>query len=191
MTLNGEAISIVCLDDLSTTVFVWGSSTWELTTACRCRTYIMFNQQDSLWSIVKTLSTLQLLFCLILTLVVIYILFSATVILLRLRSLGTIPNGNFVRQSLALLNHRSANLGQMIAAVFYLFGLMSFLQIQIAFWTPDNGRPPSLMVLEYFREYFRFAAVIFLVFLSIHLVQWFVFCRIRTAILRLDTQVPK
>ncbi len=88
----------------------------------------MFNQQESLGSIVENLSTLALLFCLILALVVLYTLFSATLIVMRLRSLRTIQNDNFLRKSLALLNHRSANLRQIIVAVFYLFGLTFFLQ---------------------------------------------------------------
>jgi hypothetical protein len=151
----------------------------------------MFNQQDSLWSVVKSLSTVQLLFCLILTLVVIYTLFSATLIVLRLRSLRTIQNDNSLRKAFALLNHRSANLRQIIVAVFYLFGLTFFLQIQNAFWTAENGRSIALMVLENFRADFRFATVIFLVFLLIHSVQWFVSSRIRTAVLRLDAQIPQ
>ena len=151
----------------------------------------MFNQQESLGSIAKNLSTLALLFCLILVLVVIYTLFSATLIVMRLRSLRTIQNDNFLRKSLVLLHHRSANLRQIIVAVFYLFGLTFFLQIQSAYWTPENGRPVGPMILENFRGYFRFGTVIFLVFLLLHLVQWFVSCRIRTAILRLDAQVPQ
>src|SRR6266480_371154 len=91
----------------------------------------MFNQQEALGSIVENLSTLALLFCLILALVVIYTLFSATLIVMRLRSLRTIQNDNFLRKPLALLNHRSANLRQIIVAVFYLFGLTFFLQIQM------------------------------------------------------------
>jgi len=151
----------------------------------------MFNQQESLGSIVENLSTLALLFCLILALVVLYTLFSATLIVMRLRSLRTIQNDNFLRKSLALLNHRSANLRQIIVAVFYLLGLTFFLQIQNAYWTPENGRPVGPMILENFRGYFRFGAVIFLVFLLLHAVQWLVSCRIRTAILRLDARVPQ
>jgi hypothetical protein len=132
-----------------------------------------------------------LLFCLILTLVVIYTLFSATLIVLRLRSLGTIQNDNSLRKAFALLNHRSANLRQIIVAVFYLFGLTFFLQIQNAFWTAENGRSIALMVLENFRADFRFATVIFLVFLLIHSVQWFVSFQIRAAVLRLDAQIPQ
>jgi len=106
---------------------------------------LMFNPQDSLGSTLRNLSTLQLLFCLILALVFVYTVFLATVILARLRSLRTVQNDNSSRKSLSLLNHRSANLRQMIVAVFYLFGLMSFLQLQIAFWTPESGRPAAII----------------------------------------------
>jgi len=74
----------------------------------------MFNQQESRGAIVGNLSTLALLFCLILALVVIYTLFSATLIVMRLRSLRTIQNDNFLRKPLARFNHRSANLRQII-----------------------------------------------------------------------------
>src|SRR2546429_9473176 len=99
----------------------------------------MFNQQESRGAIVGNLSTLALLFCLILALVVIYTLFSATLIVMRLRSLRTIKNDNFFRKSLLLINHRSANLRQIIVAVFCLFGLTFFIQIHNAYWTQENG----------------------------------------------------
>jgi hypothetical protein len=151
----------------------------------------VFNQDDSLWAIVKTLSTLQLLFCLILTLVVIYALFSATFIVLHLRSLLKVQNDISLRNSLARLNHRSENLRQIIVAAFYLFGFTFFLQMQNAFWTLDNGRSVAQMVLENFRADFRFATIILLVFLLIHSAQWFASSRIRTALLRLDTPNPE
>src|SRR5439155_8913193 len=116
----------------------------------------MFNQQESLGSIVENLSTLALVFCLILALVVLYTLFSATLIVMRLRSLRTIQNDNFLRKTLALLNHRSPNLRQIIVAVFYLLGLTLFLQIQNTYWTPETRRPLGPMKLENFRGYFRF-----------------------------------
>ena len=149
----------------------------------------MFHQNDSLWSILKTFSTLKLLFCLILTLVVIYTLFSSTFIVLRLRSLRAIQDGISLRKSFVLLKHRSTNLRQLIVAVSYLFGLVFFLQIQFAFLTTENGRPIDLMVFDNFRAEFRFAAVIFLVFFLIHSVQWFVSFRIRKAMLQLDAQI--
>src|SRR5258708_7323799 len=53
---------------------------------------LMFSSNYTLWEILKSLSTLQQLFCLILVVVSIYSLLSATVILVRLRSLTNRTN---------------------------------------------------------------------------------------------------
>jgi hypothetical protein len=135
----------------------------------------------------NSLSIVSRAFLLFLALVVTYTLYFTLFVLMRLHSLRAAHDDTSFRKSLAVLAHRSTNLRQIIVAIFYLFGLTFFLQIQNAFWTPDNNRPVGLMVLENFRGYFRFGAVIFLVFLVLHSAQWFVSRRIRTATLRLDT----
>jgi hypothetical protein len=137
-----------------------------------------FPDWSSLW---PQLSPLLKFFLLLLFLVCAYTAYFTSAALLRLRSLRTERAGNSLRQALVLLDHRSANLRQMIAASSYLFGLTFFLQIQDAFWTPESGRPVGLMVLENFREDFRFAAAVLLVFLVLHSVQWFVSARIHRA----------
>jgi len=76
----------------------------------------------------------------------------------------------------------------MITAMFYLFGLAFFTQIQGAYWTPENNRPVGLMVSENFSVDFSFAAVISLVFLMLHSVPWFVSNRIRKTSLRLNSE---
>jgi hypothetical protein len=148
---------------------------------------IQVSLQESAWSSVwYSLSLFARLFVLLLGLIAVRTVYFALVVLVRLRSLRTVENENSLRKSLALLIHRSANLRQTILAMFYLFGLTFFLQIQNAFWTPDNNRPVGLMVLENFRVDFRFAAGIFFAFLVLHSFQWFVSARIRTAALRQD-----
>ena len=62
-------------------------------------------------------------------------------VLVRLRSLRTVQNDNSHRKSLALLNHRSANLRQTVVAMFYIFGLTFFLQIPNAFQTQGTAVP--------------------------------------------------
>jgi len=131
------------------------------------------------------LSPFARLFVFLLVLVAVYTLSYAALTLVRLRCLTTLQNNDSRRKSLALLNHRSANMQQITLATFYLFGLTFFLQIQGAFWTPENRRPVSLMVLENFVFYFRFAAIIFLIFFVLHTIQWFVSGRIRAAEIRL------
>ena len=147
-----------------------------------------FPEWSSVW---QPRSLLVRLYVLLLLLVCIYTTYFASFALLRLRSLRTVRTDNSLQNTLARLNNRSANLRQIITAMSYLFGIIFFLQIQNAYWTPENGRPVGPMILENFRGYFRFGAVIFLVFLLLHAVQWLVSCRIRTAILRLDARVPQ
>jgi len=130
-------------------------------------------------------------FLLLLALVAVRTVYFALVVLVRLQSLQRAENENSSQKSLALLNHRAANSRQTILAMFYLFGLTFFLQIQSAFWTPENDRPVGLMVLENFRVYFRCAAAIFFCFFVLQLVQWFVTARIRKASRRPDTQAAR
>ena len=143
-----------------------------------------FPEWSSVW---QPRSPLVRLYLLLLLLVCIYTTYFASFALMRLRSLRIARADNSLQNTLARLNNRSANLRQIITAMSYLFGIIFFLQIQNAFWTPENGRPVGPMVLENFRDDFRFAAAIFLVFLVLHSVQWFVSSRIRRATVRVVT----
>jgi hypothetical protein len=152
----------------------------------------MFNSQYTLWEILKSLSTLQLLFCLILALVSIYTLFSAIVIVVRLRSLANrskVEDLFSIQRSLAALHAWSANLHQLIGATFYLFGFIFFLTLPFAFITLDSSKVPGwTSVFQNLGFYFVFSANVFFVFLVLHFVQWFVSARVRAAALRLNAQ---
>jgi hypothetical protein len=126
-------------------------------------------------------------FCLLLlVLVSIYTVYFAAVVLTRLHSLRTVDDGDIRAGSLAVLNRRSANLSQILTAMFYFFCFTLFVQLQEAFGTPDSNRiPVGLMVLENFKACFGFAALVFLVLLALHSVQWFASSRIREAAIRL------
>lgn len=140
------------------------------------------------WSLVwDSLSHFAWIFLILLGLVGVYTVYFASVVLVRLRSLRTLQNGDSIRGTLALLKHRSANLGQVILAVAYFWGFTFFFQIQGAFYTPDNNRPVGPMVFSNMRIDFSFAAAVFLFFLVLHSVQWFVSGRIGTAARRLGT----
>src|SRR6267378_8208552 len=119
----------------------------------------MFNP---LWSILKYLPTLQLLFCLILTMVSAYGLFSATLIVVRLRSLANrskVEDLSSIQRSLATLHARSANLHQLVIATFYLFGFIFFLTLPFAFMTLGASKVPGWMfIFENLDYYFAFAA---------------------------------
>jgi hypothetical protein len=152
----------------------------------------MFNSNYTFWEILKSLSTLQLLFCLILAVVSIYSLLSATVILLRLSSLANrskVEDVSSIQRSLAALHARSANLHQLMGATFYLFGFVFFLTIPFAFITLDSSKVPGwTSILQNLGFYFAFSANVFFVFLVLHSVQWFVSARVRAAALRLNSR---
>lgn len=145
----------------------------------------MFYSHYTLWSILKSLSTLQLLFCLILGLVSVYSLSSATVIIVRLRSLANhrqIEDIPSLQRSLAVLSARSTNLHQLVSATFYLFGFIFFLTLPFAFVTLANSSTPGWKyIFENLGFNFAFAACVFFVFLVLHLVQWFVSARVRAS----------
>ena len=149
----------------------------------------MFNP---LWSILKYLPTLQLLFCLILTMVSAYGLFSATLIVVRLRSLANrskVEDLSSLQRSLATLHARSANLHQLVIATFYLFGFIFFLTLPFAFMTLGASKVPGWMfIFENLDYYFAFAANVFFVFLVLHSVQWFVSARVRASARWLNAQ---
>jgi hypothetical protein len=151
----------------------------------------LFLYDPTLASVLNSLSIFSRVFLLFLVLVGAYTLYFVLVVLVRLHFWRTAQNDNSFRKALAVLNHRSANLRQIIVSMFFLFGLTFFLEIQNAFWTADNNRPVGPMILENFRAYFRYGAAIFLVFLVLHSVQWFISGRICTAALRLDAQISE
>lgn len=129
-------------------------------------------------------------FLALLAILAIYEVYFACVVLKRLRFLRTIHDKDSLRQNLAWLNHRSANLQQMILAMSYFFGVTFFIQIGSAYFTPESNRPVGLMVLENLNIYFAFAAVVFLVLLVFHLVQWFLSVRIHKAAFQMPERSP-
>ena len=132
------------------------------------------------WSSVWQSSPLLIrLFLLLLLLPCVYTGYFALSALAQLRFLRATPKDESLQKSLARLDRRSANLRQVITGILYLFGFVIFVQLQIAFSTPESNRPIGLIVLDNFREDFRIAAFVFLVFLVLHSVQWFVSTRIR------------
>ena len=130
----------------------------------------------TLWSIWRELSTLYRLFVLILAVVSIYSLSSATIVLKRIRAFTRPRNEEipaFTQQHVAGLHSRCSNLRQILGATFYLFGLLFFVGLQNAPITVGDGRGfPAVEILNNFVFHFVFAANVFLVFLALHLVQW-------------------
>jgi hypothetical protein len=121
-----------------------------------------------------------------------YGLFSATLIVVRLRSLANrskVEDLSSIQRSLATLHARSANLHQLVIATFYLFGFIFFLTLPFAFMTLGASKVPGWMfIFENLDYYFAFAANVFFVFLVLHSVQWFVSARVRASARWLNAQ---
>lgn len=132
------------------------------------------------------LPTLEKSFLVLLFLTAVYVLYFTLFIIFRLRSLRQVSEPGVARRLLLRLEHELKGLRQIIAAIFCLFGLTFFLQIQNAFFTPDSNRPVGLMILENFRDCFRFASFVFLTLFILHCLQWFASRRVLAALLRLE-----
>src|ERR1700736_5679093 len=93
----------------------------------------LFDPPYALWSIWKELGYLDRLVILILCVISIYSLFLSISTLLRLRSMRhteTKETATSIRDSVAVLCNRWSRLRQVIAATFYLFGLILFIGLQ-------------------------------------------------------------
>jgi hypothetical protein len=152
--------------------------------------FVMPTQPYTLWSIWEYLARVHQLFFLFLSLVSIYTLFSATVIMVRLRILtsqGKVEDISSFQRSLTALHTRSENVRQLIGASFYLFGFIFFLTLLFSFKTSDSSTHAWKIIFDTFYLNFAFAANVFFVFLVLHSVQWFVSARLHASLLRVNT----
>ena len=142
----------------------------------------MFDPPYALWSIWKELSFLQQFFTLTLSAVSLYTVVQAILTIVQLRSMRTLrpaENNMAIRTSIAAHRKVWNNVRQLIRAAFLLFRFILFLGLQYVGKTLGDG--PTLLgteVLGNFIMSFAFAANVFFVFLVLHLVQWFVYCRL-------------
>jgi hypothetical protein len=147
----------------------------------------------ALWSIWREVPILLRLFFLILSLVSIYTLVSASAVVVRLRSLTNqreVVDTCSPQRSLAALRIRAENIRQLVGATFYLFGFIFFLTLPGATITLGTGRTPLLtLILRNFLVDFAFAANIFFVFAVLHSVQWFVSSRVNAYVLHFNAQI--
>jgi len=135
----------------------------------------LYDPPYALWTIWRQLSLLDHGIVLILGAVFVYCVFSTVRTMLRLHTVWNLPNQNIatVREALALLATRYARLRQVIAATFYLFGLVLFLGLEnIANFVGDGKEPLGVYVLDNFLLLCAFAANVFFVFLVLHSIQW-------------------
>jgi hypothetical protein len=126
------------------------------------------------------------LFVLILAVVAIYSLLSATVILVRFRSIVNPRQSKdmaALQRSVATLRARSANVRQLIVATFYLFGIVFFFGLWSLRSEADSSRAT---ILDGFFVFFALAVNAFFIFLVLHSVQWFVSGRLQACARRLN-----
>jgi hypothetical protein len=149
----------------------------------------MFDPPYALWSIWKELSTLQRLFVLTLGVVSVYCLASAFITTVRLRSTRNLdPRSSLTKnRSLTVLKNHCANVQQVITAAFYLFGFVLFFGMQNVSRTLGDGPVPiGMEVLGNFTLQCAFATNVFLVFLVLHVIRWFVCCRVNSFAVRVS-----
>jgi len=152
----------------------------------------MDHQPYALWSIWRELAYSYRLFIFILGGVSIYSLFLAIRTMLGLRAIRSLGGDvTTARGSLEALSNRFANVRQAIGATFYLFGFVFFVSLQTAFNVLGlSSRPSMVVTAENFILHFIVAANVFFIFLVLHLIQWFVWCRLGSFRNVLDTHRP-
>jgi hypothetical protein len=135
----------------------------------------MYNPPYALWSIWKQLGYFDRGLILLLGVVFVYCVLSTIRTMLRLRSAWNHPNESsaVIREIVAVLAMRYANVRQAIGAAFYLFGLVLFLGFEGITYSIVDGRDPvGIYVLDNFLLQCAFAANIFFIFLVLHFIQW-------------------
>lgn len=142
----------------------------------------LFDPPYALWSIWKELGYLDRLVILIFCVISIYSLFLAISTLLRIRSMrhaNTKETATSIRDFVVALGERWSRLRQVIAAAFYLFGVILFIGLQtIGNYVGDgNG---ATFVLGNFILQCAFAANVFFILLVLHCIEWFICGRLRS-----------
>ena len=128
-----------------------------------------------IWSVWVYIPALPRLSFMIVVFVGVYVVFSSITILLRL-STTTSP------EALSALREKSDYLKQPITAAFYFFGFVFCFTLPFAFDDIRDSRKPGLLAIsENLSAYFILAANVFVVFLVLHLIQWFVSSRVRSS----------
>jgi hypothetical protein len=136
----------------------------------------MPNLNWPIWLLWPQLGWPYRLFWIILTLVGVYVVASVIATVVRLRSTAA------AQLSLPALYARTAKLGHLITAAFYLFGLVFFLSLPTATFTLGDGRDsPIMQILGQFLTHFAFAANVFFVLLVLYCLHWYVAARVARA----------
>ena len=148
----------------------------------------MYNYSFSPILFWRELSFSYRFFVLILITVVLHSLVSSAIVLKRLRELRKLNKfTGFPHPAWESLNTRCANLRQSLGAALYLFGFLLFAGLLGAYHTIGSRTSPSWEILVNFQAHFLFAAIVFLVFLFLHLLQWIVASLLQAYVRNLHT----
>jgi len=144
----------------------------ELVETHRCRNKVY--EYFAIWSIWPQLPFFYRLYSLLLSVVVLYTLFSTASTVRRSKRLDDSPESSRIPLEAGITNLR-----QVLAAMFFAFGALFFSALPGAFQTIGLSRSlPLNDIIGHFSLHFAFAANVFIVFLFLHCVQWFVSSRI-------------
>lgn len=155
------------------------------------QTLLFSYRLSDLWT---SLGTLSRACCLALLLTSIYSLFSATKAMARLRALrrlNPVQELASIQLTLAGVRELMANVRQANNATFYLFGIVFFSNLETInpffehFKTPVDNYTFLNFLLQ-----FSLAKCALVVFLALHLIQWFVVSRVNSCSRRLKTRLP-
>lgn len=141
-----------------------------------------------IWSIWSALSVLYRFFFIVLSVVAVWSLYVAVVVVARLRMVRCDASVNIdpAQASVITLQVRAHNLRQLIASYLYFFALVFFLNLpSAAFLLDDSHTPVSTLIWRNLTIHFAVAANAFLALLALHLLQWYVSARVSAAGIRL------
>ena len=148
----------------------------------------MYNYSFSPILFWRELSFSYRLFVLILIVVVFHSLVSSAIVLKRLRELRKMHKlAAAPHPAWESLNARCVNMRQALGAAFYLFGFLLFAGLLGAYHTIGNRTSPSWEILWNFQVHFLFAAMVFLVFVCLHVVQWIVATLLQASVRKLHS----
>jgi hypothetical protein len=138
----------------------------------------------------RSLGTLTRLLCIVILISSIYCLYSALKVLLRIHSLRKSDpsrGSNSIQLSLAGCRTSLANIRQVRDFTFYLFGFMLFANLQTIAVSADHSKIPlGYYILQNFFFECALAQSVFLIFIMLHLIQWFVASRVASCSRNLD-----
>jgi hypothetical protein len=155
---------------------------------------IRLNPPYGIWTIWKELFLLPKLTFLCVSVLCIYSLWTTAAaiprfVILPARSLEAEIAAT--KNAMAVLRERCTKLQELKGALFYLFGLVLFLNLQGAFDSVDKSKAPfEWLIMQNFLVVFAFGANVFFLFALIHLTLWFTSSRINAYMSKLSKQKP-